>query len=336
LLQASQNESEGRFSVGLDVSHTRMTGLQHGTHDISQSSAKYQYDMRPTKMTSSQLDVNASYAFTPAYELILTLPWVRNTMTMAHYMSDHTICGPLGYYIEQYQRNGIRHKMDAVEGIGDLTVEGSIRMLDEGSPETGSHRIFLRPGLKLPTGEYKAKARIDSDNGRETIPYWDLINHVMPRQTPYADPCMQPGTGSWDPIIQLHYLYRQERFGTTLTGGYQLTTRNSLGYEYGDSVWVGVFPSYSLLDWLRITTGLRYRHIEKSQDHGGRYTDKTSASQDPSNSGGDLVDAVLSLDCSPIDNLTLSLGTSIPVWTDLNGIQQKHGNLYTAGVSLRF
>jgi hypothetical protein len=322
--------------VGIDYSYTRMAGLQSGTHDISQSAAKHQYAMRPTEMTSRRIDVSAAYSFNPTYQLALTLPWVRNTMNMAHYMTDHSICGLLGYSIDLYQRDGIRHKMAPVQGIGDLTLEGSIRLLDEGTPATGAHRIFLRPGLKLPTGEYKAKSIIDSDNGRETIPYWDSGDHDMPMQTPYADPCMQPGTGSWDALAQLAYLYQKEKFGAALTGGYQLTTRNSLGYEYGDSAWIGVFPSYAPFDRLRVTTGLRYRHIARSQDHGGRYTDKTSASQDPASTGGDLVDAVLSLDCYPRHNLTLSLGASIPVWTDLNGIQQKHSTLYTAGMSLQF
>lgn len=313
-----------------------MDGLQSGTHSVSQKSAKYEYGMRPLKMTSQRVEVDASYTFTPEYQLGISLPWVRNTMEMQHYMTDHTICGEMGYYMKLLQRNGIKYKMNPVDGVGDLIIDGAVRLLDEGTPEDGQHRLYLRPGLKTPTGDYKAKMTSSSNNGSETIPYWNDKLHIMKMRTEYADPCMQPGTGSWDPLLQLQYHFQEGAFGTSVIGGYELTTRNPLGYEYGDVASLGIFPSYRPFRRVQLTTGLRYRHVEKSDDRDGKYTDTKNLTTDPVNTGGELTDAILSLDFFPLDNLVLNVGLSCPLWSDLNGIQQSPGNLYTAGLSFRF
>ena len=57
--------------------------------------------------------------------------------------------------------------------------------------------------------------------------------------------------------------------------------------------------------------------------------------KDPANTGGNLTDAVLSLDFLLTSRLTLNAGVSVPVWSDLNGIQMEPGTLYMVGASVR-
>ena len=328
--------TEHPFSVGINQSLTQMDSLQSGTHSVSQTSARQRYAMRPTEMTSQRVEANASYTITPQYQIGLSLPWVRNTMEMQHFMADHTICGEMGTAMKLYQRNGVKYNMDPIEGIGDLVIDGSMRLIDEGTPEAGQHRLYLRAGLKTPTGDYKAKSHSSSNNGGETIPYWSDARHVMKLRTEYAEPCMQPGTGSWDPRMQLQYHFQEGAFGASVIGDYELTTSNPQGYEYGDVASLGIFPSYRPFRMVQITTGLRHRHIEKSDDYDGNYTDKASLSNDPANTGGELTDTILSLTFFPLDTLILNIGVSFPLFSDLNGIQQSPGNLYTTGLSFRF
>ena len=294
---------------------------------MSQASAFKDYATLPEDMSTYRIDARAAYTFEPRYGVALSIPWSRHTMGMIRKIEpatpaapvvDESCCGPYPVVTEPaantpprptYQR----HTMDPVEGFGDLRIEGTIRLLEAGTPESGRHRLFFRPGIKTPTGDYKVKA------------YGVLV-----------EPCMQLGTGSWDPTAQLEYRLEKNAFGLSLLGGYQLTTRNPLGYEYGDLATIGAFPSYQPFRMLRITTGLRYRHAETSKDHKGRYTVTSSLSQDPANTGGEWADAIVSLDLLPTDRLTLNIGVSIPVWSDLNGIQQRPSELYTAGASVRF
>ena len=330
IVGAPQQENDHPFSIGVRYGYTQADELQSGSHAISQTDARKRYNSRPTEMTTHRVEARAAYELSSQYELAVTLPWVRHSMEMQSFMSDHSLCGPMGYYIAQTQGDGYKHKMDTVEGIGDILLEGSVRLLDEGTPKTGHHQLYFVPGLKAPTGDYTVE-----DHSSHVIPT-PYGTHIMQHGGGFDDPCMQPGTGSWDPTAQLDYYYGKERLGVNLMGGYQLTTRNPQGYEYGDVATLGVFPSYQPLSMLRLTTGLRYRHIEGADDHKGRYTDKTNSSKDPASTGGDVTDALLSLDFLPTGRLTLNVGVSLPVWSDLNGIQQKPSELYTVGASVRF
>lgn len=330
LRDAHAESDDSRFRVGVTYGYSQMDSLQTGTRSISQRQARSDYDQRPTEMTTHRITTRAALALSPRYEVGLTLPWVRNTMTMQSFMSDHTMCGDKGIFIRETQGNGYRHKMDPVEGWGDLVLDASIRLLDEGEAATGLHRVYLRPGLKTPTGDYKA-----TSSGTHTIRTpWGP--HTMKHGGGYADPCMQPGTGSWDPLAQLDYVYRRDRFALALSGDYQLTTRNSLGYEYGDAASLGVYPSYQLLRWLTLTAGIRYRNIASSDDSDGRYTDRKDLTKDPANTGGDYADAILALDLALVRDVVLSAGVSLPVWSDVNGIQMEPSELYTCGLAARF
>ena len=311
------------FSLGVSYGYTQTDGLQSGTRSVSQTEAGKRYPTTPTEMASYRVDARASYQFDPRYSMALTVPWVHHAMDLltvgeaSTMTADHSCCDFITYpqdtQANANKPNGKRHAMDPVEGFGDLRLEGTVRLLSEGVPESGMHQLYFSPGLKTPTGDYRVKS-----------------NGV------YVDPSMQPGTGSWDPIAQLEYRYGLDKFGVGLIGGYQLATRNPQGYEFGDVASFGVFPSYQPFRMLRLTTGLAYRHIDRSVDHEGRYTDKRMLTKDPANTGGDLTDAVLSLDFLLTSRLTLNAGVSVPVWSDLNGIQMEPGTLYTVGASVRF
>lgn len=326
-LPASAFHPEGGsgLSVGLSYGYTRSAGLQSGTRDVSLSSASQTYMHIPTEMTSYRIDAQAAYTFTPIYSASLSIPWMRHTMDMysitetthTETMTDHSQCGEPEVQgtktVTTTERHTHQHSMDPVEGWGDLRLEGSVRLMNAGAIETGLHQAFFLPGLKTPTGSYRKK-----DGGV------------------YVDPCMQPGTGSWDPTAALEYRFSLARFACSAAADYQVTTRNSLGYEYGDVAAFGVYPSYRPFDFLKVSTGLRYRHVDRSQDHEGAYTDLESVTADPANTGGDLVDGVLSLALMPVERLAMSVGVSLPIWDDLNGIQTKPGELYTVGAALRF
>lgn len=330
LRQVGEARENGRLTVGVGYGFTQTDGLQKGTHSLSQGEALNRYHSRPTEMTSHRIETYATYAFSPAYELTLALPWLYNTMTMQSFMSDHSTCGLDGAFIRRYQGKGFTHKMGPVEGFGDLLLEGSVRLWAEGEEKTGRHQLFFRPGLKTPTGNYKV-----TDSGTHSIrtPYG---MREMKHGGGYVDPCMQLGSGSWDPIAQLGYRLNRDRLALDVVTGYQMATRNSLGYEAGDTASVGLYPSYQLFSRLRLVTGLRHRHVQSSDDHGGRYSDPETLTKDTANTGGEFSEALLALDLQPFETVSFNIGVSVPVWSDLNGMQMTPSELYTCGASVRF
>lgn len=330
LRQVSQAEETVRLTVGVEYGYTQTDSLQDGTHSLSQSEALNHYHSRPTEMTSHRVETYATYAFNPTYELTLALPWIHNSMTMQSFMSDHSTCGLDGAFIRRHQGKGFTHPMGPVEGFGDLLLEGSVRLWTAGDEKSSRQQLFFKPGLKTPTGDYKA-----TESGVQSIqtPYG---RREMKHGGGYIDPCMQLGTGSWDPIAQLGYRLDRDRFALDIVSGYQLTTRNSLGYEYGDVASLGLYPSYWLFSKLRLVTGFRHRHVESADDHSGRYTDKETMTKVAANTGGEFTDAVLALDLQPWESVSFNIGVNIPVWSDLNGMQMEPGELYTCGASVRF
>jgi hypothetical protein len=98
-------------------------------------------------------------------------------------------------------------------GLGDATIGGVYTLL--ATPDTIGkkvrHNLLIGAGLKIPTGAYRSEQ-----------------NNVVLHQN------LQPGTGSWDPSLNLRYIIRVKRWGISGLVNYQLNTTNPSGYKYGD------------------------------------------------------------------------------------------------------
>jgi hypothetical protein len=132
---------------------------------------------------------------------------------------------------------------------------------------------------------------------------------------------MQPGTGSWDPLISLVYTKMLDPFLLQGDVTYQITTRNSDGYEFGDSFTANVSGKYSVTSFFNITSGFTYLHLNRSLDRDGKYTDLMSLMDDPANTGGDSIWFSPGIQVLPIKNSMINFKFQFPLWERVNGIQ---------------
>ena len=94
---------------------------------------------------------------------------------------------------------------------------GDIRVTARRVFVTSLRHLFVGGlGIKTPTGAYELRNALEGD-----------IN----------EPGVQPGTGSWDPIVSAYYAYqiRPRALDWFVAGSWQYATENNLDYRFGDT-----------------------------------------------------------------------------------------------------
>jgi hypothetical protein len=135
---------------------------------------------------------------------------------------------------------------------------------------------------------------------------------------------MQPGTGSWDPLLSLLYSKMTGQFLLQADGTYQYTTRNRQGYEFGDSLALNLSAKYAVIRQFNIAAGLTYLHVARAEDRNGNYYNpvtNSSLMDDPANTGGDSLWISPEVQLFPVRNLALHAKIQLPLHERVNGIQ---------------
>ena len=113
----------------------------------------------------------------------------------------------------------------ASSGLGDISLlVNRIMIKDKGTGSPWGNQLIAGGGIKLPTG----------DNTGITAP--DRLG--LPNQ--------QPGTGSWDFIVNANYTLRYKKQGLNLDCAYTFTTANKDDFKYGNRLNAGLTGYYSL------------------------------------------------------------------------------------------
>lgn len=108
-------------------------------------------------------------------------------------------------------------------GIGDASVLANYVILSSADTSSANlkHRLQAGGGLKLPTGKF------EKGNGTTDLPM------------------MQPGTGSWDFILNANYTLRGKNAGLLVDATYTVTTPNSSSYKYGNRLMGNMLGFYT-------------------------------------------------------------------------------------------
>lgn len=135
-------------------------------------------------------------------------------------------------------------------GLGDISfLVNRIMIKDKGSAGGWGHQLIAGGGLKMPTGHH---------NGITTPDRLGLPN-------------LQPGTGSWDFMINANYTLRHNKQGLNLDAAYTLTTANKDNFKYGNRLNAGLLWYYALKFKggfsLLPQAGLRYQYTLHDYDN---------------------------------------------------------------------
>ena len=298
LLGVASPESK-RLSVQLSYSLSVMDRFKEGSSSKSLDDLQMdgRYSLLPTKMNMTKYTMTVGYGFSPRLSAFVSIPYIRNTMDMAMQMG-------MMWKIS---------KMDSIQELGDVTLMGLYRIYTD-FDVAPNNALTVGLGVKTPTGSSTVKG----SSGK------------------FIHAHMQPGTGSWDPLIAIVYARMMNPFLLQADATYQLATRNSDGYRFGDSFTANLVGKYAVSRIFNITGGLTFLHVNGSSDRDGKYTNLNSLMDDPANTGGNSLWLSPGLQLLPSKGSLIDVKVQVPVWEHVKGVQLVSRYRILLGVSYSF
>ncbi len=280
--------------IGLSIQYeyTRMETIKDGRSDISPDkviSNKWSmggsYSV-PTKMTMQKLSLVAAYPATEKFQVLGIIPYIKNDMDMR---------------MKNSMGMTMNHTMDAISGIGDISVLGLYTAYTD-APVRPSQRVILGAGLKTPTGKNDER----TSNGS--------LVHAM----------MQPGTGSWDPLFLVNYMRAWYPLILQANLFYHLTTEGDEGYEAGDQLSLDLIARYQAANYVNIGLELNGIHSAEDVDHDGKFSRPAASMVDNTdNTGLDSIFITPGVQVKiPGTGGSADLKYQLPVYQKVNGFQQ--------------
>lgn len=288
-------------SVQFTYSFTRMDKLKQGTSSksLDEASASTSYTSLPVGMDMIKYTLTAGYGFSPRFKGFVSMPYLRNAMDMT--MSNGVGLGWMDM------------TMEPISAPGDATVMGLYRIYTDRE---------IRPNRALTAG---IGVKTATGSSTETT-----------SSGQYVHAHMQPGTGSWDPLVSLLYTQMVNPFLMQADVTHQFSTRNRQGYEFGDSTAINLGATYAVVREFNVSAGLTYLHVGRASDRDGKYTNLNSLMDDPANTGGDSLWVSPGIHAFPIKNAIVDMKVQFPVWENVNGIQLVTRYRLVIGMAYRF
>lgn len=301
----------GDFSLRADYTYSRMSRFV--SHDDYVSFSSVMNDTRfataggvvPEVMDMQRITLTAGYSPAQDLRLILCVPWVINDMTMRMFMPA----------MMGMPATWTRMTMDEVSGLGDVTLTGLYRIYadQEARPRTA---LSVGVGLKFPTGS----STVSQDGHR-------IHAH------------MQPGTGSWDPILTAVFVKMLgSPFLLSADATYRFSTPNGLGYSYGGTFAANACVKYNLADSVNLSLGAGYFHSEQADDPNNAYNGQIPQrlTDFVGYTGEDSVWISPGVQVLPFQNAAIDLKFQYPVYYHVPDIEFVTDWRLSAGLSYSF
>ncbi|HLB25824.1 MAG TPA: transporter [Nitrospirota bacterium] len=296
----------GKFNLRVDYTYSRMEKFFDGDSRLTLSEVKAlpafggMGSVVPETMDMHRITLTGSYAPIDRLRIVVSAPWIINDMTMQMNMG-------MGMWMKM--------KMDQVSGLGDVSLIGLYRIYQDQEirPKTA---ISAGAGIKFPTGDDDVE-----ENGRRIHAH------------------MQPGTGSWDPILTAAFM---KMFGPSFLVQadmtYHISTKNDLDYEYGDTFALNAYAKYNLTDFLNLSLGANYFHSEQADDPDNNYNGqvKSRLTDYVGYTGEDSIWISPGFQVIPFENASVDFRFQYPLYYYTHGLQQVTDYRLTAGISYGF
>jgi len=298
--------SAGQISLRLDESYSRMDRFQNGGSQVSLSSvlkdprfAKMN-GVVPDVMTMNRITATVGYAPTDRLSLNVSVPYVINDMTMFMFMAGMWSWGP----------------MEQIHDLGDVSVTGTYRIYQD-KDDHPTTAINVGAGLKLPTGA------ISYTNSK--------------KKRVHAH--MQPGTGSWDPILLASFTKMlSPSFMAQAGAHYEIATANGYGYKFGDTAGVDAELRYNVTDFMNVSLGVNYFHSEQADDPDNKYNGRDSKrlTDYSGYTGEDSLWVSPAVQIMPFSGASIDLKFQYPAYYHVPDIEHVTSYRIVAGISYSF
>jgi outer membrane putative beta-barrel porin/alpha-amylase len=280
------------FGLSLVYEHSFMEKIKHGTDTVSPDDtiARNRQPLMsysvPTRMTMQKVTVVGALPVNERVQLLAFVPYIINDMDMRSQSA-------MGMTMDM--------RMNTVSGLGDVTLLGLYTAYTD-APVRPTSRLTLGLGVKTPTGSTSERT---ASGG---------LVHAM----------MQPGTGSWDPLFMVNYM--RAYYPLVLSGNllYQMSTKGTNDYEYGDKFSYDLAARYQVADYVNVGLELNGIHAARDTDHGGKYSKPaTSMLDNVENTGLDSIFISPAVQVKiPDTGGSAELKYQRPVYQDVRGYQQ--------------
>jgi hypothetical protein len=305
--------AKGEWMAAYEYMDTRMKGDRIGTTRASDDMIYAQnYIMAPEAMSMKMHMVMLMYGVTDRLSVMAMSGYAACNMTMN--MDMAAMPG-------MTMKTGNMTMRSTSSGLTDTRVYGLYNL-----SKKESQRIITSMGITTPTGTINARGT--TMLGEDQRMAYD----------------MQPGTGSWNIMPGITYVYDKSTcsFGADAGADIKLSY-NRLGYRQGNVYHASAWASHSLLSFVsgslraeEIVTG-KISGSDNSLTISGYNLDPTA---DPANYGGKLVNLYAGLNFHfqqpALKKIQLQFEYGIPVYQDLNGTQMSSRSSLLAGVQYRF
>jgi hypothetical protein len=290
------------YRLSLDNSNT----LRSGTNKINAPDLLASGEAAPTKMRSEMHMLMLMYGLTDRISIMAMTDHEKMNMQMQLPAESHH-----GY--------ASSHVMNS-EGFGDTKLFFLYNFLN-----SSVQQFILNAGISLPTGNtFISGAKDDHLYANTHLPY-----------------CMQTGSGTFDLLPGLTYLYQKDGFSFSAQGqGIIRGIKNSDGYKKGDAIDLNLWTAYKVGGFFAASVSVEYNNVGKMTG-----TDKgLSLTNDPYSStrnyGGSFVKIYpgfnfqFKKNCR--NNVRAGAEYGIPLYSNVNGTQLQSSNVLNFLFSCKF
>ena len=275
------------------------------------------YLSSPIQMNMHMHMLMAMYGFTDKFSVMGMLNYNQMSMDMDMFGTSHNHSGSGGH------NHGHSHTGDMSmhsSGIADVELYAVYRLFDN-----QRHALWLNAGLGMPTGTIQIKGNSDD------MMYPD-------NRYPYM---MQLGSGTWDFIPNVAYLFSQNKFSAGAQAGAIIRPfKNKLGYSKSDQINLTAWVAYKWLNW--ISSSLRIDNVYAGKIKGSdvQLNQIIEPAAAPFNYGGQTINAYAGLNFyitkTCLRNSKISIEYGLPVYQYVNNIQLGLKSSIYAGWSIAF
>jgi len=274
-----------------------MGGIETGTLGNNSDNKGYaNYEMLPSAMRMDMHMIMLMYGITDKLTLMAMANYNVNTMSM-QIVNDTT---------NQASHNHVHHQntnehLQKNSGLGDIKLSALYALV-----KNKNHMFILCGGISLPTGKIN-----------QTVITGSSINRLAYN--------MQNGSGTYDFLPCVNYLFQKNKFSFSLQGsGVIRTNYNTLGYKFGNEVTINSWVAHQWSEFLSTSFRMEANYCERIAGNDSGLNPFSEPAANSVNYGGKRISAYVGLVLHPQKEImkknSFGFEYGIPVYQNLNGV----------------
>lgn len=315
-IMISHIHKKNEWMISYRYMYMGMNKILEGKYYVDDEYVFNYYIMSPQRMHMHMHMIMGMYGLSDKITLMAMMNVISNTMYMNMYSNmSHT---QRIMHAGHDHQNDMHHDDMAMKssGISDTKLH-----VLYGAVDNSLHLLVFSMGINLPTGKIHLKG-----DGKHV--------YSTEQRLPYM---MQTGSGTWDVMPAVNYLYRKNKLSLSTQISATIRTRsNSVGYRFGHEAIFNNWASWHFFPAFNIST-----RCETSLSGSIKGKDPTlytiyEPAANPANYGGFRLNTYVGYGIHFAKYIRLAVEYGMPLYQNLNGIQSAGKHLFFTSLSATF